>query len=68
MEVRDFCDRLPVLLRCMVARLVLVLLYWANLDLTSESTEDTSDCREDRSSAMGLSARYFTLFHWKFER
>jgi len=64
-EVRDFCERLPVLLRCRVARLVLVVLYWANFDLTSESTADSSDCREERSSAMGLSARYFTLFHWK---
>ena len=64
-EVRDFCDRLPVLLRCSVARLVLVVLYCANLDLTSLSTALSSDCRAERSSAMGLSARYFTLFHWK---
>ena len=75
----DDCDA-DVWRRCDAARFVLIVWYWANLALTSLSILVASCdmlvgveaiswrrtfCRESMISAMGLSARYLTLFHWK---
>jgi len=42
-----------------------VVLYWLNFCLTSLSTAASSFWRVSMSSAMGLSARYLTLFQEK---